>query len=226
MKQRPPILSRLQKRLTRLRADPRSAQPAPKPSEAFAFSAEIPGGCAGKPLWRVAVELQTQPQGAGEQLRMRVHWQANLGSCLSLPAPHADGSTTGSAVAERVGDWLRAGLSQPLVRRFAEPLLRHDFNTWMELRASSADLADGPQALLPERERLRALGVDLPQGDGPLAQTWAGAMPGPKPGFAQLSLLRLDKRHLPPALAAVLGTRPLQLAAAIVNVIESPTKPR
>ncbi|MDB5987140.1 MAG: hypothetical protein JWR16_2193 [Nevskia sp.] len=229
MKPRMPILNRLQNRLKRLRAEhgaASSTQAASSPSESFAFAAEIPGGSAGKPLWRLAIEMQTQPQGEGEQLHMRVHWQANLGSSLSLEAPRAPthASKSGSALAERVGGWLRTGLSRPLVRRLAEPLLRHDFNTWMELRASSADLADGTQALLPERERLQALGVELPQGDGPLAQTWAGATPGPQPGFAQLSLLRLDKRHLPPALAALLGTRPFQLAAAIVNVIEPQTK--
>jgi hypothetical protein len=228
MKQRPPILSRLQQRLSRLRsgrAEARAVPAAANKPESFAFSAEIPGGAAGKPLWRLAIEMHSQPQGEGEQLRMRVHWQANLGSSLSLPAPRA-GSGGSTAVAERIGGWLRAGLSQPLVRRLAEPLLRQDFNSWMEVRASSADLADGTQALLPEAERLRAFGVELPEGDGPLAQTWAGAAPGPQAGFAQLSLLRLDKRHLPPALAALLGAKPFQLAAAIVNVIEPPAKPR
>jgi len=225
MKRRTPILSRLQqRRATRPAQRDESAAGAatPQRSDRFAFSAEIPGGATGKPLWRLAVELQTQPQGTGEQLQLRVHWQANLGSSLSLEAPRTESG--GSALAERVGGWLRAGLSQPLVRRLAEPLLRHDFNSWMELRASSADLADATQALLPARERLQALGVELPAGDVPLAQTWAGTAPGHKPGFAQLSLLRLDKRHLPPALSALLGTRPFQLAAAIVNVVEPQTK--
>lgn len=232
VKKRPTILSRLQRGLAAVRAPGAGnliSHAAEKP-ESFAFSAEIPGLSRSKPLWRIAVEMHTQPQGDGEQLSLRVHWQANLGSSLDLDAPRAAApqSTTShsgsSAMAERVGDFMRAGLSQPLVRRLAQPFLQHDFNSWMEVRASSADLADGSRALLPQRERLQALGVELPESDGPIAQTWA-ATPGSQPGFAQLSLLRLDKKHLPPALAALLGSRPFQLAVAIVNVIEPKSKP-
>lgn len=232
VKKRLTILSRLQRGLETVRAARSGAaipNAAEKP-EAFAFSAEIPGLSNSKPLWRLAVEMHTQPQGDGELLSLRVHWQANLGSSLALDAPRAAGSksttshSSNTTIAERVGDFMRAGLSQPLVRRLAEPFLQHDFNSWMEIRASSADLADGTRALLPQRERLQALGVELPQGDGPIAQTWAAA-PGLQPGFAQLSLLRLDKKHLPPALAALHGSRPFQLAAAIVNVIEPKPKP-
>ncbi len=238
MKPRAPILNRLQKGLQRAREAASGVAPnAAQRSDSFAFAAEIPGA-HGKPLWRLAIEMQTQPQGGGEQMHMRVHWQANFGSNLALDGPRGasaerdasnstdPGHAQGTAMAERMGDWIRAGLSQPLVRRLAEPLLRHDFNSWLELRASSADLAAGSKALLPERERLQTLGVTIPDGDGPLAQTWSGSAQGARPGFAQMSLLRLDKRHLPRSLAALLGTRPFQLAAAIVNVVEPQAKPR
>lgn len=226
VKKRPTILSRLQRGLAAVRSarSGDSSLPAAGKPEYFAFSAEIPGLSQSKPLWRIAVEMNTQPQGDGEQLSLRVHWQANLSSGLALDAPRAgSANSSSSVVAARVGDFMRAGLSQPLVRQLAKPFLQHDFSSWMEIRASSADLADGTRALLPQRERLQALGVELPEGDGPITQTWA-ATPGSQPGFAQLSLLRLDKKHLPPALATLLGSRPFQLAAAIVNVIEPKSK--
>lgn len=222
-RKRPSILSRL--RSDAARAGKRAQAGAA--GESFAFAAEIPGDDRGRPLMRLAVEMQSQPQGAGERLRLRLHWQANFASALALAPPTAASETPlpparvpAQRVAEKIGGWLRAGLARPLVQRLAAPLLRHDFNSWMELRASSADLDDAAEALLPERERLLALGVQLPEGDGPLAQTWTGATSGSHPGFAQLSLLRLDKRHLPPRLAQLLGSKPLQLAAALVNVIE------
>ena len=119
-------------------------------------------------------------------------------------------------------------LDNPLLRAIAEPLLRHDFNSWIELRASTADLADGAGALLPETDRLRALGIEPKlsdaKNDAPMTQSWAGSAMGPRPGFAQVSLLQIDKRHLPPALAAMLGARPFQMAAAVINVAEEEDK--
>jgi len=226
-----PILSRL-----------RDGGAAPKAEggadgERYTLAAEIPGLKPGKPLLRINIEMHSQPQGDGERLRLRAHWQANFASALApalaAPAPRPDAAATSSTEklpAERVGQWLRQRLDNPLLRAVAEPLLRHDFSSWIELRASTADLAGGAGALLPETDRLKALGIEPklsdPKQDAPLAQSWAGASNGPKPGFAQVSLLQLDKRHLPPALAGLLGARPFQLAAAVVNVVEEdPTAP-
>lgn len=203
--------------------------------ERYTLSAEIPGLKPGKPLWRINIELHTQPQGDGERLRLRAHWQANFASALAPSLSHAgkapeppEESPAARAAeqlpAQRVGQWLKRRLDNPLLRSLAEPLLRHDFNSWLELRASTADLADGAAALLPETERLKALGIEprlsSPGDAAPLAQSWAGSATGSRPGFAQVSLLQMDKRHLPPALAALLGARPFQLAAAVVNVVE------
>jgi hypothetical protein len=196
---------------------------APPASERYALSLEIPGLSPGRPLWSFRLEMASEPQGEGERLRLRAHLQANFASGLApaLAAPAAEASgAAGRLPAARIGAALRAGLDHPLVRRLAEPLLRQDFNSWLELQASTADLVQGADALVPQKERLAALGVQLAEGRGPLAQSWAGHAGGAHPGFAQLSLLRLDKRDLPPVLARLLGTRPFQMAAAVVNVLE------
>jgi len=156
---------------------------------------------------------------------------ANASACALAPAlaadqppPVAESGSGGTLPAQRVGQWLRRRLDNPLLRAVAEPLLRHDFNSWIELRASTADLADGAGALLPESSRLKALGIEPKLSDAsheaPMAQSWTGSAMGPRPGFAQVSLLQIDKRHLPPALAALLGARPFQMAAALINVVE------
>lgn len=206
--------------------------------ERYTLSAEIPGLRPGKPLWRINVEMHSEPQGDGERLHLRAHWQANFASALA-PALGADaeappvaesgpGRSREMLPAQRVGQWLKRRLDNPLLRAVAEPLLRHDFNSWIELRASTADLADGAGALLPETDRLRALGIEPKlsdaKNDAPLTQSWAGSAMGARPGFAQVSLLQIDKRHLPPALAALLGARPFQMAAAVINVAEEEDK--
>jgi hypothetical protein len=199
-------------------------------AERYTLAAEIPGLRPGKPLLRLQMEMHSEPQGDGERLRLRAHWQFNFASALApalgVDPPQAQAAEpSGERLpAERVGQWLRQRLDNPALRRLAEPLLRHDFSSWLELRASTADLADGAGALLPETDKLKRLGIEpklsTSTQNAPLAQSWAGSAGGPHPGFAQVSLLQMDKRHLPPALAALLGAKPFQLAAAVVNVVE------
>ncbi len=223
--------------LSRLRSAGSSGEAAGKADgERYTLSAEIPGLQPGKPLWRINLELHSEPQGDGERLRLRAHWQANFASALApalaadAPPPVAESGAGARLPAQRVGQWLRQRLNNPLLRAMAEPLLRHDFNSWIELRASTADLAGGAGALLPETDRLKALGIEPklsdPKSDAPLAQSWAGSAMGARPGFAQVSLVQVDKRHLPPALAALLGASPFQMAAALINVVEEDVEPR
>lgn len=217
--------------LSRLRSTGSSGAPVQKQAdgERFTLAAEIPGLRPGKPLLRLQMEMHSEPQGDGERLRLRAHWQFNFASALAPalgvdPPQRPQQESSERLPAERVGHWLRQRLDNPTVRRIAEPLLRHDFSSWLELRASTADLADGAGALLPETARLKALGIDPKLSSAaegaPLAQSWAGSAGGPRPGFAQVSLLQMDKRHLPPGLATLLGNKPFQLAAAVVNVVE------
>lgn len=195
--------------------------------ESFTLSAELPGLTRDQPLLKIKLEMLSEALGDGGRFRLRAHVQANMASALgALPPPASaraaiDGPNTASLPAAGVGRLLRLGLKVPAIRRAATPLIRHDLNTWVDIRAATADLVHGAGALLPESERLRALGIDTRvAGDGPLAQTWAGATGGSTPGYAQVSLLQIDKRHLPKAASALLGAQPFQFVAAVVNVAE------
>lgn len=221
-----PIIGRLRRRLDGAAA--RALELAGR--ESFSLSAEIPGFAPEQPLWRIKIEMLSEEQGDGGRMRLRAHLQSHLASALvkELPKPAARDALAGPGgdrlPTPRVAQSLRLGLQLPALRRAAAPLLRHDLDSWIDIRASTADLVDGARALLPESEQLKALGIDptavATGNDGPLAQTWAGATGGPHPGFAQVSLLHVEKKHLPKSLAALLGGRPFQFVAAIVNVAE------
>lgn len=212
--------------MKRPRIKPRDADASgrrPAVTERTLLQAQLPGA-DGLPLLSFRLEMTSEPQGEGERVRLRAHVQTTLGNA-AIDAPQSGrkplgGYTVGSLPARRVAALLQRGLTHPLARRLAAPLLRHDLHTWMEFHASTAPLARGAAALLPSSDALARIGVELPPGDGPLAQTWAGETHGPRAGYAQFSLLRFDKRHLPPALASLLGKRPFQLVAALASVVE------
>lgn len=218
------ILSRLRRNLESLALRRPSA---PGEPGQFSFAAEIPGTDIKTPLWRVEVQMASGPHGDGEKMRLRAHIQTNLASALrpALEAPKTQDVLTSDSrppsPAQRVGAMAQRAatraLSVPLVRALAQPLLQHDFNTWIEMQASTASLDKGSGALLPQSEKLAALGIRPQRRDGPMAETWAGEAPG---GFAQVSLLQLDKQHLPPQLVGALGDKPFHFAAAIVNTVE------
>ncbi|MGH8461478.1 MAG: hypothetical protein ACRESS_07725 [Stenotrophobium sp.] len=195
--------------------------------EQMSFSAEVPGAQSGAPLWRMNVQLVSEPHGDGEKLRLRAHIQTNFASALkpALEAPQntrpalSHGTGSSLTLAERTGALAQRALSHPLVQKVAAPLLKHDFNTWIDLQASTASLDEGAVALLPQHEKLAAMGIvpSRKKSSGPVAESWSGQSPN---GFAQVSILQIDKRHLPPRLAALLDKRPFQMAAAIVNTVE------
>lgn len=220
------ILKRLRERLGATASDP--SDPADPSTDRVGLSAEIPG-TDGAPLWKLDVQVVTEPHGDGEKMRIRAHVQTNFASALR-PAigrkkrhdKRAIGSGSRALTrAQRVGVLMQRtaerALATPVLRAIAEPLLRHDFNTWIEVQASTASLDKGAQDLVPAQEQLARLGIKPKKGDGPIAESWAGEAPG---GFAQVSLLQLDKKHLPPRLAKSLGGKPFSMAAAIVNVVE------
>jgi hypothetical protein len=208
----------------------KSAPQPPAERENFAFAAEIPLG-EREPLWKLQVQVHSTPQADGEHTRLRAHLQTNLASALrpalartpsERPAlSHAE-APRALRVAERAGHAVqnvaRRALEMPLIRRLAEPLLQLDFDTWIEIQASTASLDAGSHGLLPQAERLEALGIRPKRaGDEPLAESWAGEAPD---GFAQVSVLQIDKRHLPARLLRLLGERPFGLAATIVNTAQ------
>jgi hypothetical protein len=226
------ILKRLRDRLAAVRDTFRD--PADPSTDRLGLSAEIPGA-GGAPLWKIDVQVLTEPHGDGEKMRLRAHLQSNFGSALR-PAldqkPRRNHARTlassGRALtrSQRIGQLAQRAASRalrtPVVRAVAESLLRYDFNTWVEVQASTASLDKGSQDLVPAQEQLARLGIKPRNfgkagSDGPVAETWAGEAPG---GFAQVSLLQIDKRHLPPKVAESLGGKPFSMAAAIVNVVE------
>lgn len=199
--------------------------------ERLAFTAELPVGQS-QPLWRVQLQLVNEPQADGERMRLRAHIQTNFASALrpALQAARPGGerpalSTAGDTaltLAQRAGGLMQRAaaraLEVPAVRALAEPLLQLDINTWVEIQASTASLAEGSHQLLPQADKLAAMGI-VPRRttDQPVAESWAGESPQ---GFAQVSVLQVDKRHLPERLAQMLGDRPFSLAAAIVNTAQ------
>lgn len=200
--------------------------------ERLSFAAELPLG-SGLPLWRVQLQMVSEPQADGERLRLRAHFQTNFASALrpALQGAHAaerrptltaDGTGTATTLAQRAGDLVQRAaaraLAVPGVRALAEPLLQLDLNTWVELHASTASLAEGSHQLLPQADKLASLGI-VPRrtADQPVAESWAGESAD---GFAQVSVLQLDKRHLPLRLSRMLGERSFSLAAAVVNTAQ------
>jgi hypothetical protein len=75
--------------------------------------------------------------------------------------------------------------------------------SWLEVRSSHDPLDEGSGALVPER--LDRLGI-RPVAGKPV-QTWAGAVDGPRPGFAVLTLVQVDRERL-------------HLAATLASVVE------
>jgi hypothetical protein len=192
--------------------------------ETLSFSAAIPLGAGGAPLWQIDVQMISEPHADGEKLRLRARVQTNFASALrpSLDARVALADQREQSLAERAGSLVQRSaarmLALPGVRTLAEPLLENDFNTWIEIQTSTASLDAGSSELIPQSERLAALGIQPKRaGEHPVAETWSGQSAD---GIAQVSLLQLDKRHLPPRLARRLGDKPFQLAAAIVNTIQ------
>lgn len=175
----------------------------------MAFTAAIPGSEG--PLCEFRLEAQADSPADGERVRLRAHLRLRL---RGVPA-HAPGRGK-LALPARIGRWLERRLASPVARALAAPVLDRDVNSWLELRASSAALDEGSLALVPER--LGVLGIE-PQAGKPL-QSWAGGLAGPRPGFAMLTLLQLDKERMPAPLQRALGAKPFQLTATLVNVIE------
>jgi hypothetical protein len=195
--------------------------------ERIAFSAELPGADPARPLWRIGVEWAERNEGDGERLRLRVHVRTTLAAALTAgPQQHRLGAEeTGGgllpSLTRRISRAITRSLERPIVRQLATPLLQHDLNTWLDIQVSTAALDGGTRALLPAPEQLARLGiVPRKEGEAPVVESWTGSSGGRYPGVAQVSLLRLAKEQLPAPLAALLGTRPFQFAAAMVNVIE------
>ena len=198
----------------------------------LSFSAEIPAGVFGSIL-KLNVVMDSEAHGDGERVRMRAHVQTNFASVLRpmLDAPPPPKKARGKSAKKSssravattqffgqvAGRGMRRAMSNPLVQRLAEPLLKHDINSWIEVAASTASLDRGANDLMPKSEKLAALGIRPAQHAGPHMESWSGALAG---GSAQVSTFLLDKNSLPKRLRKKLGDQPFNLAAMIINTVE------
>jgi hypothetical protein len=199
----------------------------------LSFKAEIPAGVFGSIL-KLDVSVETEAHGDGERVRLRAHVQTNFASVLRpmLEAPPPPRKTrrrgakpgasralapAASFVGHLAGRGVRRALSNPLVQRLAEPLMKHDINSWIEVTASTASLDRGAHDLIPRSEKLESMGIRPARHEGPHVESWSGAT---AQGSAQVSTLQIDKKSLPKNLQKRLGDQPFNLAAMIVNTIE------
>ena len=56
-----------------------------------------------------------------------------------------------------------------------------------------------------------------PGSDAPVVESWSGQAGN---GFAQVSMLQVDKNHLPPQLASLLQGKPFHMTATVINTVE------
>jgi hypothetical protein len=198
----------------------------------LSFKAEIPAGVFGSIL-KLDVSVETEAHGDGERLRLRAHVQTNFASVLrpmlEAPPPPRKTRRRGKTSASRAlapaasfvghlaGRGVRRALGNPLVQRLAEPLMKHDINSWIEVTASTASRDRGAHDLIPRSEKLESMGIRPARREGPHVESWSGST---AQGSAQVSTLQIDKKSLPKNLQKRLGDQPFNLAAMIVNTIE------
>lgn len=202
----------------------------------LAFKAEIPAGVFGSIL-KLDVTMESEAHGDGERVRLRAHVQTNFASVLKPvlqappPPPKPRRARVGSGkrsassalvpaanfVGQLASRGVRRAFANPLVQRLAEPLMKHDVNSWIEVTASTASLDRGAHDLIPKSDKLEAMGIRPARHEGPHVESWSGLTGR---GHAQVSTLQLDKNSLPKNLRKKLGDQPFNLAAMIVNTIE------
>ena len=202
----------------------------------LSFKAEIPAGVFGSIL-KLDVTVDTEAHGDGERVRLRAHVQTNFASVLKPmlaappPPPKPRGKRGGKKgvsasralapaaafVGQLASRGVRRAFSNPIVQRLAEPLMKHDLNSWIEISASTASLDRGAHDLIPRSDKLESMGIRPARHEGPHVESWSGAT---AQGSAQISTLQIDKKSLPKNLQKRLGDQPFNLAAMNINTIE------
>ena len=199
----------------------------------LSFKAEIPAGVFGSIL-KLDVSVETEAHGDGERVRLRAHVQTNFASVLrpmleAPPPPRKSRRRAGKPGASRAlapaasfvghlaGRGMRRALTNPLVQRLAEPLMKRDINSWIEVTASTASLDRGAHDLIPRSEKLESMGIRPARHEGPHMESWSGVT---AQGSAQVSTLQIDKKSLPRNLQKRLGDQPFNLAAMMINTVE------
>lgn len=176
----------------------------------LAFSLPHPNG--GEPLCRASVALETTQGGGGETLRLRVHvdgWlRPTTVSAKALPTA-SDRRGLRQTGRQLVRGAARRGLALLPLRMEGRRL-----RTWVDVRASTAPLAAGAEALLPTRLR-SLIGDGLPRQPGaPRIGLWSDR--DAHGNVAHLALLQLDQRDLPNRN----HDRPFNLVASVATTLE------
>lgn len=176
------------------------------------YTLSLPNPFGGAPLCRATVAVTTTRHAQGETLRMQAHVDGHFRAPPVEQAPALGGS-------RRRGGLVAAGRSaaRGLARRGLSslPVSERRMRTWIDVQASTAPLAAGAEALIPERLR-ELCGGGLPrQGTG---EPRVGVFMSPAGGAssAQLALLQLDQDDLPEPYRS----RPFSLLASVASLNE------
>lgn len=193
-----------------------SAAPRTHRGESSRLTGSVPGP-DGRSFMRVCLEMEQLPGADGEETRMRMHVSADFSALTALPAPSAPsapspGGTASGALAP-ARRWVAQRLASAPIQRVLAPLAGKTFNTWIHLRSSTAPLDGGSRALVPDG--IERLGLRLPD-DGVPLHAWSQDAGD---SHAQMTVINLDAKQLPPLLRRLLGSR-FQLGGTIVNVVE------
>lgn len=189
--------------------DPEAPAAAGPPKRAL-LDVNLPHPFGGAPLCRASLALETTRHSSGESFHLRLHLDGWL-----RPAPAAKPALplarTGLVAFGRqaAGGLARRGFAR--LPAFTGGRLR----SWIDVRASTAPLAAGADALLPARLRALTGGpVPRPRAGEPRIGLWQDR--GAAGEVAQLALLQMDQSDLPPRYR----DRPFSLAASIATAFE------
>lgn len=191
-----------------------------------AFEFQLPNPFGGEPVYRAQFCLTSTPHAQGETLRL----QAHINGCLRMPEPLAHshpalpGTESGNTGLVRYGrnaatGLVRYGVSRLPAKLFA-PLLERRLQTWVDIRASSAPLAAGAEALIPERVRNIMREVPRNKPGEPRVAGWTGPIEGPHPGVAQFALIQMDQTDLPHELRG----KPFNLSVGFASTLVDESK--
>lgn len=189
-----------------------------------AFELQLPNPFGGEPLYRAHITLTTTHGAHGDSVRLQAHLNGCLrmpsqthqsdGQRAALPAPAAAGTSLARRGRRAAGGVVRFGLSR-LPRSLVAPLLQQRLQTWINIQASSAPLAAGAGAFIPEKLRGLMREVPRPAAGAPRIAGWMGHIDGPHPGVAQFTCLQIDQTDLP----AELRGQPFNLSASVASTL-------